>query len=117
MSGVSLAGLFSVPFDVSLLLSLQLVAVNPKPFLSSLINKVTVVRLKWGNMRYKGTLVSFDDYMNFLLNDCEEWIDDTKKGTLGKVFVRCNNVLYVSRAGDPSEEVSSEPQRDEEMAE
>ena len=49
-------------------------------------------------MRYKGILVSFDEYMNFLLNDCEEWIDDTRKGKLGKVFIRCNNVLYISQA-------------------
>ncbi|TRY53298.1 LSM domain containing protein [Cryptosporidium tyzzeri] len=93
-----------------------LVAVNPKPFLSSLINKVAIVCLKWGNMRYKGTLVSFDEYMNILLNDCEEWIDNTKKGTLGKVFIRCNNVLYISRA-EESKEVKTDIQKDEEMAE
>ncbi|PPS97008.1 LSM domain containing protein [Cryptosporidium hominis] len=67
-------------------------------------------------MRYKGTLVSFDEYMNILLNDCEEWIDNTKKGTLGKVFIRCNNVLYISRA-EESKETKTDIQKDEEMAE
>lgn len=54
--------------------------------------------------------------MNILLNDCEEWIDNTKKGTLGKVFIRCNNVLYISRA-EESKETKTEIQKDEEMAE
>ncbi|KAF7456174.1 LSM domain-containing protein [Cryptosporidium felis] len=92
-----------------------LIAVNPKPFLSNLLNKVAIVRLKWGNMRYKGKLESFDDYMNFLLNDCEEWIDGTKKGVLGKVFIRCNNVLYISGAEEESEEVDPNLQKEEAM--
>lgn len=70
-------------------------AVNPKPFLTGLIEKTVIVRLKWGNIEYKGTLESYDDYMNFLLRDCEEWIDGAVKGTLGTVFIRCNNILYI----------------------
>ncbi|EEA07874.1 LSM domain-containing protein [Cryptosporidium muris RN66] len=77
-----------------------LVAVNPKPFLTGLIEKTVIVRLKWGNIEYKGTLESYDDYMNFLLRDCEEWIDGTVKGALGTVFIRCNNILYI-REKDP----------------
>ncbi|KAK6587692.1 hypothetical protein RS030_81390 [Cryptosporidium xiaoi] len=61
-------------------------------------------------MRYKGTLISFDEYMNFLLGDCEEWIDDDKKGKLGKVFIRCNNVLYISQVeGNNTESNVSNP--------
>ncbi|KAH8740437.1 hypothetical protein FG386_002949 [Cryptosporidium ryanae] len=81
-----------------------LVAINPKPFLSSLLNREAIIRLKWGNMRYKGTLISFDEYMNFLLDDCEEWIDNDRKGKLGRVFIRCNNVLYISQAEVKNEE-------------
>jgi small nuclear ribonucleoprotein F len=42
----------------------QPIPVNPKPFLIDLIDKVVIVKLKWG-MEYKGTLVAFDGYMNF----------------------------------------------------
>jgi len=38
--------------------------VNPKPFLTELLNKPVMVKLKWSGMSYKGTLVSFDNYMN-----------------------------------------------------
>jgi hypothetical protein len=36
---------------------------NPKPFLTGLVGKPVMVKLKWG-MEYKGALLSFDSYMN-----------------------------------------------------
>jgi hypothetical protein len=36
---------------------------NPKPYLTGLIGKPVMVKLKWG-MEYKGALLSFDSYMN-----------------------------------------------------
>ena len=68
--------------------------VNPKPFLTELIDKVIIVRLKWG-MIYKGILVAFDNYMNLQMVKTEEWIEGVCKGNLGEVLIRCNNVLYV----------------------
>lgn len=73
-----------------------------------------MIRLKWGNMRYKGTLISFDEYMNLLLSDCEEWIDEDKKGVLGRVFIRCNNVLYISSC-ENLEDSKADIQKTEEM--
>ncbi|MCQ2819785.1 MAG: small nuclear ribonucleoprotein F [archaeon] len=70
-----------------------MVLLNPKPFLHELLNKTVLVKLKWG-LCYKGTLASFDKYMNLQLLNAEEIIND-KKGTLGEILVRCNNVLYV----------------------
>ncbi|BAM38871.1 small nuclear ribonucleoprotein f [Theileria orientalis strain Shintoku] len=68
---------------------------NPKPFLTSLAGKAVVVKLKWG-MEYKGTLKSFDSYMNLQLQDPEEWENGVLKGKLGNdILIRCNNMLYV----------------------
>lgn len=68
--------------------------VNPKPFLQQQIGKMVLIRLKWG-LEYKGFLVSTDNYMNFQLANTEEIQDGKSNGTLGEVFIRCNNVLYL----------------------
>ncbi|KAL1744384.1 hypothetical protein HDZ31DRAFT_38742, partial [Schizophyllum fasciatum] len=68
--------------------------VNPKPFLQELTGKPVFVRLKWG-LEYKGFLVSTDGYMNLQLANTEEFQDGQSNGTLGEVFIRCNNVLYI----------------------
>ncbi|KAF0989894.1 hypothetical protein HZS_1586, partial [Henneguya salminicola] len=65
----------------------MLSALNPKPFLNSLIGKNVLVKLKWG-MEYKGFLVSVDNYMNFQLVKAEEYIDDQFTGNLGEVLIR-----------------------------
>mmetsp|Transcript_29304 Transcript_29304/g.75532 ORF Transcript_29304/g.75532 Transcript_29304/m.75532 type:complete len:82 (-) Transcript_29304:1933-2178(-) len=73
--------------------------VNPKPFLSNLVGKPVIVKLKWG-MEYKGYLVSTDPYMNLQLANTEEWVDGTFSGNLGQILIRCNNVLYVRGEGE-----------------
>jgi small nuclear ribonucleoprotein F len=72
--------------------------VNPKPFLADLVGKVVIVKLKWGQMQYKGTLHSSDSYMNLYLERTEEFIDGQFAGFLGHVLIRCNNVLYLKAA-------------------
>lgn len=54
-----------------------------------------IVRLKWGQTEYKGTLESIDSYMNVLLRDTEEFIDGKNTGSLGLVLIR-----YASFTGD-----------------
>mmetsp|Transcript_49860 Transcript_49860/g.113244 ORF Transcript_49860/g.113244 Transcript_49860/m.113244 type:complete len:86 (+) Transcript_49860:261-518(+) len=71
--------------------------VNPKPFLSALIQKPVMVKLKWG-MEYKGTLMSVDSYMNVQLGEAEEFIDGDFAGKLGEILIRCNNVMYIRGA-------------------
>ncbi|KAK4054497.1 hypothetical protein OIV83_000991 [Microbotryomycetes sp. JL201] len=71
--------------------------VNPKPFLADLTGKPVFVRLKWG-MEYKGYLVSTDAYMNIQLANTEEYQDGRSVGSLGEVFIRCNNVLHIRGA-------------------
>ena len=67
---------------------------NPVPFLTELVEKDVIVKLKWG-MEYKGKLLSFDSYMNLQLGGTEELGGGESTGVLGEVLGRCNNVLYV----------------------
>ncbi|KAL3319930.1 hypothetical protein Ciccas_001386 [Cichlidogyrus casuarinus] len=76
---------------------------NPKPFLSNVTGKKVIVKLKWG-MEYKGFLVSVDRYMNVLLANTEEYIEDSLTGSLGETLIRCNNVMYI-REIDESDEL------------
>ncbi|SMN19827.1 similar to Saccharomyces cerevisiae YPR182W SMX3 Core Sm protein Sm F [Maudiozyma saulgeensis] len=73
------------------------VPVNPKPFLKDLIDKRVVVTLKFNNTKYKGTLVSSDNYFNVQLKDTEEFVNDKSAGKIGEVFIRCNNVLWIGQ--------------------
>ncbi|KAH8146850.1 uncharacterized protein LAJ45_09224 [Morchella importuna] len=75
---------------------MSFVPINPRPMLQSLVNKPVVVRLKWGQTEYKGTLVSVDSYMNIQLSGTEEFVDGKSTGSLGQVLIRCNNVLWIS---------------------
>ena len=77
--------------------------VNPKPFLQSLTGKVAIIKLKWGT-EYKGHLVSVDNYMNLQLANAEELVDGVSEGSMGDLFVRCNNVLYIRGAPEEEEE-------------
>lgn len=58
-------------------------------FSISRVGTELVVRLKWGQTEYKGTLESIDSYMNVLLRDTEEYIDGKHTGSLGLVLIRC----------------------------
>ncbi|GAA5835525.1 hypothetical protein JCM3766R1_006439 [Sporobolomyces carnicolor] len=73
--------------------------VNPKPFLADLTGKQVFVQLKWG-MTYKGYMVSTDNYMNVQLANTEEYQEGESVGSLGEVFIRCNNVLHIRAAED-----------------
>uniref|UniRef100_A0A8C5K907 Sm protein F n=1 Tax=Jaculus jaculus TaxID=51337 RepID=A0A8C5K907_JACJA len=70
-------------------------SLNPKPFLSGLTGKPVTVKLKWG-MEYKSDLASVHGYMNMQLANTEEYIDGALSGHLGKVLIRCNNVVYIT---------------------
>ena len=75
-------------FKYKLLITIiQITAINPKPFLSELLNRQVIVRLKWG-IEYHGKMASFDKYMNFQLLDASEHIDGELKGSLGEILIR-----------------------------
>lgn len=67
---------------------MSFVPVNPRPMLQDLVSKPVFVRLKWGEVEYKGTLVSVDSYMNLQLSGAEEYIKDQPTGSLGQVLIR-----------------------------
>lgn len=61
--------------------------------LQGLVNQRVVIRLKWGQMEYRGLLVSVDSYMNVQLSNTEEVVDGQSKGTLGQVLIRYVAIL------------------------
>lgn len=65
--------------------------------LQDLVNKTVFVRLKWGQVEYKGTLVSVDSYMNLQLSGTEEYVSNKPAGLLGQVLIR-----YVTSTLSPS---------------
>lgn len=67
---------------------MSFVPVNPRPMLQDLVSKTILVRLKWGEVEYKGTLVAVDSYMNLQLSGAEEYIGDKSTGSLGQVLIR-----------------------------
>ncbi|KAF7520593.1 hypothetical protein PCG10_009083 [Penicillium crustosum] len=71
---------------------------NPRPFLQARVGTEVLIRLKWAQTEYKGTLESIDSYMNVLLRDTQEFIDGKPTGALGLVLIRCNNILYMGSA-------------------
>jgi small nuclear ribonucleoprotein (snRNP)-like protein len=63
------------------------------------IGQYIVIRLK-DNVKYKGKLESFDQYMNCHLSDAIEIIADEEVSRYGNIFVRGNNILLVQLAVD-----------------
>ncbi|KAL2701138.1 hypothetical protein AAEP93_007957 [Penicillium crustosum] len=60
---------------------------NPRPFLQARVGTEVLIRLKWAQTEYKGTLESIDSYMNVLLRDTQEFIDGKPTGALGLVLI------------------------------
>ncbi|ODV93544.1 hypothetical protein PACTADRAFT_52110 [Pachysolen tannophilus NRRL Y-2460] len=86
--------------------------INPKPFLSSLLNQNIIVKLKFNNIEYRGKLVSFDNYMNLLLDYNTLEYDLNKSETEGvpvgnEIFIRCNNVLWIGEDLDREDEANN----------
>jgi small nuclear ribonucleoprotein F len=52
----------------------------------------------------QGYLVSLDGYMNMQLANTEEYIHGALSGHLGKVRIRCNNVLYIRGVEEEEED-------------
>ncbi|PFH58310.1 hypothetical protein XA68_13891 [Ophiocordyceps unilateralis] len=74
---------------------MSFVPVNPRPMLTALVDKTVSVRLKWGEMEYRGQLKAIDSYMNLQLESTKEWTGGSEGGHLGQVLIRCNNVLWI----------------------
>lgn len=62
--------------------------------LKKALGNFIIIRLK-DNVKYKGKLESFDQYMNCHLSEAVEIIDDEEVSRYGSIFVRGNNILLV----------------------
>ncbi|CAN3356469.1 U6 snRNA-associated Sm-like protein LSm6 [Diutina catenulata] len=70
---------------------------DPSKFLSDIIGSSVVVKLHNG-ITYSGSLQSIDGYMNIVLEEGNEMLGDEVTKKWGDVFIRGNNVLYISEA-------------------
>ncbi|KAK6334626.1 U4/U6-U5 snRNP complex subunit lsm6 [Orbilia javanica] len=68
---------------------------DPSSFLSEIHGAPITVKLNSG-VEYKGELQSVDGYMNIALENTEEYVNGERKNRYGDVFIRGNNVLYIS---------------------
>lgn len=66
---------------------------DPSAFLSGIIGSSVVVKLHNG-VQYSGNLQSIDGYMNVVLDEAKELVDQTTKRTYKDVFIRGNNGMY-----------------------
>ena len=66
----------------------------PLEILEKTLNKKIVLLLKDGR-KLTGTLTGYDDYMNMVLSETEEDLNEAKK-RLGMVVLRGNNVVSIA---------------------
>lgn len=70
---------------------------NERPFdtLNDATGETVLVELKNGKT-YTGTLVSFDQHINNVLDDATERVDGDVTRDLGTVFIRGDNVNFIA---------------------
>jgi small nuclear ribonucleoprotein len=68
--------------------------VLPLNVLEKTLNQKLSLLLKDGRI-LEGKLIGFDDYMNMVLEDTEETMEDTQR-RLGTVILRGNNIISIS---------------------
>jgi small nuclear ribonucleoprotein len=66
----------------------------PLNVLEKTLNQKLSLLLKDGRI-LEGKLVGFDDYMNMVLEDCEEYHEENQR-RLGTVILRGNNIISIS---------------------
>jgi small nuclear ribonucleoprotein (snRNP)-like protein len=78
----------SLAFTTPELQIAEMIESNADTNLWNRVGTELIIRLKWGQTEYRGTLESIDSYMNVLLRDTEEYIDGKNTGSLGLVLIR-----------------------------
>ncbi|ODQ68124.1 LSM-domain-containing protein [Nadsonia fulvescens var. elongata DSM 6958] len=68
---------------------------DPSSFLSEISGKQVVVKITSGIL-YNGFLQTVDGYMNIVLENTQEIVNGEVKSKYREVFIRGNNVLYIS---------------------
>lgn len=72
---------------------------KPLTVISKYINRPVKVVLK-NDLRYEGTIVECDSYMNLVVEKAVEYQGNDKKAGYPKVLIRGNNILYISLEPD-----------------
>ncbi len=68
-----------------------------KPIVFLMKNIRSNVRVKLKNdLEYRGRLIQCDTYMNLILNDATEYSDNVPTTEYGNVFIRGNNIIFIS---------------------
>ena len=67
---------------------------NPISILRNAKHSKVIVRLK-EDIEYHGILIEIDSYMNLILENVVEVIDETQIARYSQLFIRGNNVLFV----------------------
>ncbi|CAK9436489.1 uncharacterized protein LODBEIA_P10470 [Lodderomyces beijingensis] len=70
--------------------------IDPGKFLSGIIGSPVKVTLRNG-VEYQGDLQTIDGYMNVVLENGREVVNGDVTRNYGDVFLRGNNVLYISQ--------------------
>ena len=68
---------------------------RPLNILTKNLNSTVVVKLK-NNLEYKGHMAKCDNYMNIILEGASESYGACMIANYGTVFIRGNNILYIS---------------------
>lgn len=68
---------------------------KPLNVLTRQMNANIAIMLKNG-MKYHGTMVHCDSYMNIILDGASEYYEEQLLAHYGKILVRGNNVLFIN---------------------
>lgn len=71
--------------------------VRPFDTLNEAKGKGVIVELKSGK-QLSGTLKSFDQHVNMVLDNCEEKVDNETSRKLGTIFIRGDTIVFISAA-------------------
>ncbi len=66
-------------------------------YLSGITSSPVIVKLNNG-FEYHGILSSIDGFMNIVLEKCSEQVGSKVVKTYNELFLRGNNVMYISQA-------------------
>ena len=67
---------------------------KPMNFLLKHLNNEVCVRLK-NKIEYRGQMVSCDNYMNLVLEDASEYLNDTPTVKYGPLILRGSFILHI----------------------
>ncbi len=73
-------------------------AVKPMETLKNSLEKNIMIDVK-GRRTYSGILEGYDVYMNLVLKNVSETINDENKGTFNMMLLRGDNIIFISPSG------------------